>query len=89
DSPFGCADMAGNVWEWTRSLWGKDSETPEFKYPYDFDGERENLEVGNDVARVLRGGSFFSNTRLVRCAFRGGYGPLDRNDLMGFRVVAS
>ena len=89
DSPFGCADMAGNVWEWTRSLWGKDSETPEFKYPYDFDGERENLEVGDGVARVLRGGSFPNITWNVRCAYRDWDYPIFRNLSMGFRVVAS
>ena len=34
-SPYGCEDMAGNVWEWTRSLWGTDSEKPDFGYPYE------------------------------------------------------
>jgi formylglycine-generating enzyme required for sulfatase activity len=44
----GALDMAGNVWEWTRSLY-KD-------YPYDSGDGRESLE-GSDP-RVVRGGAF-------------------------------
>jgi formylglycine-generating enzyme required for sulfatase activity len=60
NSPYGCADMVGNVWEWTHSL--------NRKYPYlPMDG-REN-EISS-TARVLRGGSFGSESRNARCAFR-------------------
>jgi formylglycine-generating enzyme required for sulfatase activity len=81
DSPYGCADMAGNVWEWTRSLY-KD-------YPYDSEDGREDLDAGGDVRRVVRGGAFAYNTRVVRCAFRHRLDPNYRNRNYGFRVVVS
>jgi formylglycine-generating enzyme required for sulfatase activity len=76
----GALDMAGNVWEWTRSLYRD--------YPYDSDDGREDLEAGG--SRVLRGGAFYSFTRNVRCAVRNlGYSPSVRGRDFGFRVVVS
>jgi serine/threonine-protein kinase len=89
DSPYKCADMAGNVWEWTRSLWGTDWSEPDFGYPYDSEDGRENLEAGDDVCRVLRGGAFYSSPRGVRCAYRARYDPYYRRRYGGFRVVVS
>jgi formylglycine-generating enzyme required for sulfatase activity len=88
-SPYGCLDMAGNVLEWTNSLWGADWEKPEFKYPYDPDEGRGDLEASDRVLRVLRGGAFFSDARLVRCAYRSWYYPHFRDHDVGFRVVVA
>ncbi|WP_300449128.1 SUMF1/EgtB/PvdO family nonheme iron enzyme, partial [Accumulibacter sp.] len=77
---FGLYDLAGNVWEWTRSVYGP--------YPYDpSDVKREDLNSGSDVSRVVRGGSWFNHRGLARCAFRGRGHPGARNGFLGFRVV--
>lgn len=67
DSPYGCADMAGNVWEWCSSLYKP--------YPYRADDGRE--EAAASGTRVLRGGSFYSRQDAARCAFRD-HGAPDR-----------
>jgi formylglycine-generating enzyme required for sulfatase activity len=79
-SPYGVLDMAGNVLEWTRSLWG-------FAYLYRSKDGRENLDAPRDVHRVLRGGAFDDSLGLVRCAYRVRYGPHVRDMFIGFRVV--
>ena len=86
-TPYGCLDMSGNVWEWTRSLSGEDWSAPSFKYPYNPADGREDLDAGNRVLRVLRGGAFSGNRRSVRCAFRYGHYPSYFYMDYGFRVV--
>jgi formylglycine-generating enzyme required for sulfatase activity len=88
-SPYGCLDMAGNVWEWTISLWGNDPDKPEFRYPYDPTDGREKLEAGDKVLRVLRGGSWDVDRDFARCAFRYGFSPYSQWSLIGFRIVVS
>jgi len=77
DSPYGVADMAGNVWEWCQS---------KFK-PYEYTPGDGREELTGDDRRVLRGGSFYSNRRRVRCASRLNPNPGGRFDTYGFRVV--
>jgi formylglycine-generating enzyme required for sulfatase activity len=89
DCSYGCVDMAGNVWEWTLSLWGKERETPDFTYPYDLQDGRETLKAGGDIRRVLRGGAFNFSQWSVRCACRNWYYPADRYPNFGFRVCVA
>ncbi len=88
-SPYGVEEMSGNVWEWTRSLWGEKWEEPDFKYPYDPTDGRENLDAPSNIVRVLRGGSFYLYLRFVRCSVRYGDNPDRWNWNGGFRVVVS
>ena len=86
-SPYGCEEMAGNIWEWTCSLWGTEVMKPDFVYPYEPIPERENLDASNDVLRVVRGGSWGFPSLFLRCASRFRFLPDDRYYLLGFRVV--
>ncbi|MBI9085626.1 MAG: SUMF1/EgtB/PvdO family nonheme iron enzyme [Desulfobacterales bacterium] len=90
ESLYGCLDMAGNVWEWTRSLWGKDLFNPTFGYPYDpNDSMREDESADDKMRRVLRGGAFNYAVNGVRCAARDRFSPGGRSGGGGFRVVVS
>lgn len=82
-------DMAGNVREWTRSLWGKGWDPSAFAYPYDFSREREDLNAGAGIRRVLRGGSWDDDyPEFFRCSYRDDFRtPGYRGFYIGFRCV--
>lgn len=78
DSPYGVADMAGNISEITRSIGGRGTKL-QYKYPYDNKEMRENL-IANAI-RVTRGGSFSQLSEDARCACR------NYNSDFGLRLV--
>jgi formylglycine-generating enzyme required for sulfatase activity len=80
-SPYGMNEMAGNVWEWTRTLYAG--------YPYAPDAERENLNASSSTGRVLRGGPHYESRTNVRCGARDWDLPDVGYWYVGFRLALS
>ena len=87
-SPYGCLDMAGNVWEWTCSLWGRIGAS------LLSDTHMIQMMGGKISMYLLRctaccgAARFWSDHQGVRCASR--HGNVARrvfHYLVGFRVV--
>jgi len=87
DSPYGCVDMAGNVDEWTRSMYTKRYGDPIYGYPYEAGDGREDPDA--EGIRVQRGGSFYGNEFSLHATSRSWDVPEVRYDGIGFRCVLS
>jgi iron(II)-dependent oxidoreductase len=81
DSPVGCRQMIGNVWEWVEDTF---APYPGFVCgPY-----REYSQPYFGQKKVLRGGGWTTRSRLIRSTWRNFYMRHRRNIVAGFRTVA-
>jgi formylglycine-generating enzyme required for sulfatase activity len=89
DTPEGVSGLAGNVSEWTSSLFGAGESITDaqFAYPYDRDDGRESPDAPTGSRRVVRGGGWGSDRLLARAATRGVNFADNRTIEMGLRLV--
>lgn len=77
-SPWGCHDMAGNVWEWT--------DTAIYLYP----GSERKIAPEHEGAFVIKGGCHTTRPGDLRCSMRRCVkpdGPDAKRPTLGFRCV--
>lgn len=82
DSPYGCRQMIGNVWEWTATTF---QPYPGFRA----DMYKEYSRPMFGVAKVLRGGCWATQPGLIRATWRNFYPPDRRDVWAGFRTCAA
>lgn len=82
DSPYGCVDMAGNVFEWCHDWFDEN----EYKNRAD-SSVKDPQGPKKGERRSLRGGSWDDFENYARVSVRRGYRPSLRDLSYGFRVV--
>ena len=75
----GLLDMAGNVWEWTRSVYQP--------YPYDPTDGREDDTEPAQKSFTLRGGAWYNPPFYLRAASRFNHTPDSHFQNVGFRLA--
>jgi formylglycine-generating enzyme required for sulfatase activity len=81
DSPYGCADMAGNVEEWVSDWYNANYYTVVPK--------QNPRGPASGQFRVVRGGSYSSHSTAIQSTMRGWAGPAAGSAGRGFRCAFS
>jgi formylglycine-generating enzyme required for sulfatase activity len=74
-------DLAGNVWEWTATIYAPDA------YKIDADNPQDREDLDGTGYRVVRGGGWAAKREWVRCAYRHRNDPGGGDFNLGFRLA--
>jgi formylglycine-generating enzyme required for sulfatase activity len=79
---LGLYDMAGNVREWTQDVYSDRTYSSDSS-----DVSSDPINAGSGLYRMVRGGSWSSEPRHLRCSNRRSDAPSNSGDYLGFRLA--